>query len=240
MASNRTYQLDKSDLVEHLKRQISFLERSAHAFDEGSEDEAVRSATVLRVLLHDTGSSTSLLKRLTVKERLSYVDTAESINPRNLAPTAGLVMMQFSSDAGGSYIAPLDNLSPTRIKPNRPFKPWWEEPVTKDGQGNLFSRRDYVLTASNKEGGAHVDHTLDAAYVALVRDNALGWTYSLDEGTDQPMERNPAYASVRQIAHEVDRTLRQHPLKLGYHSLASAPEYCSSDGHGQASKLRAL
>jgi hypothetical protein len=29
------------------------------------------------------------------------------------------------------------------------------------------------------------------------------------------MEMNPAYASVRQIAFEVERTIRQHPLKLG-------------------------
>lgn len=36
-----------------------------------------------------------------------------------------------------------------------------------------------------------------------------GW----EEG--KPVEHNPALPSVRQIAYEVEQTIRQHPLKLG-------------------------
>ena len=49
------------DLAELLREQIGFIERSAAAFDEGHEEEAKRIAVVLRVLLHDTPQSTSLL-----------------------------------------------------------------------------------------------------------------------------------------------------------------------------------
>ena len=49
---------------EHLKRQLAFLERSCIAYDQGYTDEAIRMATVIRVLLHKTHRSTSLLAHL--------------------------------------------------------------------------------------------------------------------------------------------------------------------------------
>jgi len=190
------------------------------AFDGGAEGEAKRLATVLRVLLHDRRRSASLLGQLGVKGRISFVDTAQPIHPHNLMATPGLVMMRIGAD-GGSYVAPLAGGMPERYRnPNKPFGPWWNEPVTKDAAGRLFSRKDYVLTVSNKEGGAHVDHTLDGAYAALTKGNSLGWVYSSGDDDDaRPMERNPAFASVRQVAFEVSRTLAQHPLTLGLGSL---------------------
>lgn len=41
-------------LDEKLREQLSFLDRSAKAFDEGHEEEGIRLATVMRVLFHDT------------------------------------------------------------------------------------------------------------------------------------------------------------------------------------------
>jgi hypothetical protein len=52
------------DFKAHLFRQLGFLWRSCQAYDEGYIDEAVRIATVIRVLIHDTQASTSLLKHL--------------------------------------------------------------------------------------------------------------------------------------------------------------------------------
>jgi hypothetical protein len=208
------YQLSRGDLVSHLEDQLIFLSLSGRAFDEGVHGEAKRLATVLRVLVHDTGSSTSLLTHLGVKERLSYVDTAARIQPGNLLATPGLVMME-GRNPGTSYVAPLDNLSPGRVRPNVPFHLWWEGPVTKDRAGHLFSRRDYVLTVANKEGGAHVDHLLDERYKALAYENSLGFVYGTSEDDLRPVELNPAYASVRQIAFEIERTVEQHRLTLG-------------------------
>jgi hypothetical protein len=141
MPSERKRLLDRTDLIDHLKRQKAFLGRSSHAFDAGAEDEAVRLATVIRVLVHDTPNSTSLLTHLGVKEQLTYVDTAERINPANLLPTPGLIMMRMSTDEGGRYVAPLDNLSPSRIHPNKSFKRWCEDPVTKDKEGSCSVAR---------------------------------------------------------------------------------------------------
>src|SRR5687768_10194995 len=50
--------------ADKLHQQLQFIRRSAKLYDQGDEDEALRLATALRVVLHDTGSSTSLLKHL--------------------------------------------------------------------------------------------------------------------------------------------------------------------------------
>lgn len=56
--------LTPEELQAHLAEQLGFLERSADAFDNGYEDEAKRMATAIRVLVHDTNQSISLLKQL--------------------------------------------------------------------------------------------------------------------------------------------------------------------------------
>lgn len=55
-------------LVEHLREQMRFIESSAAAYDNGFEGEGKRLATVLRVLMHDTSGSHSVLGQLGVKE----------------------------------------------------------------------------------------------------------------------------------------------------------------------------
>lgn len=54
----------QQDFRKHLRRQLDFLGRSAAAYDAGHADEAVRIATTIRILIHNTQSSTSLLKHL--------------------------------------------------------------------------------------------------------------------------------------------------------------------------------
>lgn len=203
------YQLSPEELLEYLREQVAFLEASAASFDDGFEGEAKRLATVIRVLLHDTRRSTPLLQQLSLKDTIRYLDTAEPINPRNLLPTPGLVVMRVESGRGANYVAPLRDRPVAHGPSAKQFEPWWTDAVTKDSDSALFTRRDYVLTLSNKEGGAHVDPKLNAAYAALSRNNSLGFQYfddSLAEG--KPLENNPALASVRQIAHEVILSLR--------------------------------
>ena len=51
----------EEELKSHLKEQIQFLLKSAQSYDEGFTSEAKRLAVVIRVLLHDTKKSKSLL-----------------------------------------------------------------------------------------------------------------------------------------------------------------------------------
>jgi hypothetical protein len=154
------YHLTREELVDRLREQLRFLERSGEAYDEGYHDEAKRLAVVIRVLLHDTNSSRSVLGLLGVKDQLKFTDTAGEIEPENLLSTPGLVMFRMGGGEA-EYVPPLDDLTPPRQNPPRPFDEWWTMHVTKDANGNLFARKDYVLSVANKEGGAHVDPQLD-------------------------------------------------------------------------------
>jgi hypothetical protein len=65
-----------STLGDHLDRQIRYLRRSCAAFDSGHEDEAPRIAVSLRVLLHETKLSKSLLSQMGLISTLQFLDTA--------------------------------------------------------------------------------------------------------------------------------------------------------------------
>src|SRR4051794_39690166 len=89
---------DDAELRRKLAEQLDFLRRSVDLFDAGHESEAIRLAVPIRVLVHDTGKSTSLLQLLGVKDTQRFHDTAGAINPANLAPTWGLFAMQIAVD----------------------------------------------------------------------------------------------------------------------------------------------
>ncbi len=209
------YPLSRDDLIEHLREQLAFLEASSGSYDAGFEGEAKRLGTVLRILVHDTERSASVLKQLGVKEAIRYLDTSEPINPRNLLATPGLVIMRMQSGIGGSYVAPLGDRPAALVPRAKMFTPWWTAPVTRDRAGRLFSRQDYALALSNKEGGAHVDPKLTSAYAELSRNNSLGWLYSDDRFPQgAPFDNNPALPSVRLIAYEIVLSLRAQLMPL--------------------------
>jgi hypothetical protein len=60
-ATQRAQKKDRSVLLANLAESIDFLNLSASSFDNGYEAEAKRLAVTLRVLLHDTAQSHSLL-----------------------------------------------------------------------------------------------------------------------------------------------------------------------------------
>ncbi|MFF8780950.1 hypothetical protein ACF07W_27065 [Streptomyces sp. NPDC015140] len=205
-------QRDRAGLLELLEENVSFLKASAASLDAGCEAEAKRLAVTLRVLLHDTATSHSLLEQLGVKGQMAFTDTALRIDPRNLLPSApGLVIMRMAVGVGASFIAPLDEvpLPPSRIHPPALFDTWWNDEFTRGSNGTLWSRRKFVLTMANKEGGAHVDPSLNAAYENLAKNNGLGFT-STATGVDLPFEGNAAAASVRQIAYEFLKSYEAH------------------------------
>lgn len=193
----------EEDLRDQLKVQIGFLAQSSDAYDRGNVDEAKRLAIALRILLHDKGrTSVSLLTLLNKKDILFY-DTALEYNPNNLLSMPGLVMLKAGPDAG-EYIPPLDmRCSKGKI----PFPQWWSNIVVVDIKGNKSTRKDLVLTVCEKDGGAHVDPKLDEAYYAFSRSNSLGWKYQKD-GVVQDFTGRPELASIRQVAYEVLKSLK--------------------------------
>jgi hypothetical protein len=81
---------DRDELKSLLDEQLDFLRTSADAFDRGVLSEYKRIALVLRVLLHDTSQSRSLLEQLGVKAGLRFLDTRNRrARCRGLSAVAG-------------------------------------------------------------------------------------------------------------------------------------------------------
>jgi len=198
----------QDELLAHLKEQITFMKQSAISYDDGFEGEGKRLAVVIRVLVHDTPQSTSLSTLLGRKRRMLFYDSASKYDPRNLATSNCLTVMKLSANEA-EYVAPLDDLSSARDKnKKRSFDNWWERLIIyKDNKNNEFTRRDLVLAVANKEGGAHVDPKLDHAYADLSRFNSLGWKLFV-HGEEKDFNNTPVLPSIRQIAHEVLKTLK--------------------------------
>jgi hypothetical protein len=157
------------DFQKQLEKQIGFLDRSCKAYDLGYIDESIRIATVIRVLIHDTAKSRSLLRHLNA----TNVDLVSTVEPKQYAEGvySAFAMGSYTLSNTGSRWLPF--LESSQFKISLPVSVWWTQAVYSNFRYKL-SRRDIVLAAANKDGGAHVDRDLTPAYAALAEIGSLG------------------------------------------------------------------
>lgn len=191
---------------DHLLRQLRFLERSSAAYDAGFQDEAIRIATCIRVLIHDTARSTSLLNHLgatgihllsTCRDISRLVDGSDPFY-------AGARMQFFNGMAvmgDGGYRVKLGN---GPVKETITVQEWWDQTVYVLDSRTRLSRRDIVLAAANKDGGAHVDERLTPEYELLIAPGSLGILISQQESglTERPIS-DGHFVALRQMAYEL-------------------------------------
>jgi len=189
---------DTKYFIDHLKKQLGFLERSCQSYDNGYIDEGVRIATIIRVLIHDTNASTSLLKHLNATTINLLSTTFEPSS--DTVSFVGMGMMKVGGDES-SYFPQLGN---GPINDSIPVSSWWDQVVMVLGKEQRITRKKIVLAAANKDGGAHVDKKLTKDYEALSKDGATGYILYISEGkpVEFPIE-NAHLVSLRQMAYEV-------------------------------------
>lgn len=192
------------ELAALLDEQLGFIERSAASYDEGFAGEAKRLALAIRVLVHDTVRSRSLLSQAGMKQNLSLLDTCIPFDPHNVLGHSGLTAARIGR--GPAEVLPLLDEFPM-VHRKVTFQDWWEGVVFVDSSRALFSRQDIVLTVANQDGGGHVDPQLDACYANLTRHNSLDWWDEI--GGRVTPTANPVPAALRQIGHEVLKSLRE-------------------------------
>lgn len=213
-----TYRLQPSDLEQELREQAEALRSSATAYDSGKLWEAKRLAATAYILVHDGGkNSRSLLGQLGLKG--AFLSSADPSTPIPLA----LITVPMRADDGPMTFSPhLD----ARAAAHRwlPFKKWYRQIVFESGRLRM-SRMNLICTFRHQAGGAHVDQE--------IKDEAFRWLtinspYRIDveppkDEAGQPIELPPElegffaehsgpvpnghYASMRQIAWELDQTL---------------------------------
>ena len=165
---------NRAQLEAALSEQAKFLRKSCAGYDEGDVSEAKRIALHLRILLHDTGVSKSILGYFGKSFSWRLADVSHADVPGNLAPYHGLLSIKLEGGVGASLV-PRFEAQEEKLWPFTPFYSWWNGTILRDDQGNQFSRKDLVLNVADTDGGAHVDAGVDQAYAALSEDGTLGW-----------------------------------------------------------------
>lgn len=187
------------DFVAQLKRQLSFLKRSTVAYDLGHHDEAIRMATVIRVLLHQTSKSTSLLQHLNA-EKINLLSTAKCEDIETVFYYMGLGILQVGSN-GPSY---QPGLGEGWTKQLIPAQQWWEQVVYVLSPDVRLSRKNIVLAAANQDGGAHVDSKLTPDYAELAKDGGLGFLLVDQDGMECDEQiTNAHFVAIRQMTYEL-------------------------------------
>jgi hypothetical protein len=198
----------KTELEKQLREQIGFLITSCRLYDEGRHAEAKRLAGTLRILLHETKQSKSLLGQLHLRD-ISWIDTAVPYDPENLVSHVGLVSIQFDEPSGRiPWLIPKG--TPNGELKKSEFNKWWSHPVivaVASTEKRFFSRQNIILNVADTDGGAHVDPDLEEVYAELSRKNIVGFT-AIKGGKKYPM-LYPEMPCLRQIAHEVLLTLQK-------------------------------
>lgn len=213
------------DFKRHLSRQLGFLHRSAAAYDAGATDEAIRMAVTMRVLFHQTRSSTSLLTHLGASNvRLLSTPGSEEIGPR-VMQYFGLGLTRMGGVAGLQYIPQLGDGPPIHafIEVAR----WWGQTVYVLNPDTRLTRKLIVLNAANKDGGAHVDHQLDREYEELASNFPLSGFQVQDGVVTEYAVDDAHFVAIRQMAYEVLHS--PELLALSDLSAADAPPAHSPD-----------
>jgi hypothetical protein len=187
------------DFRAQLRRQLGLLEDSCRLYDEGRQDEAIRIATAIRVLLHQTNNSTSLLTHLN-STTINLLSTTNDLSKDSTA-TVGLGKIHIEN-VGDARFLPM--LGGGTVRNFVPISEWWNQVVYVLNPQTKLSRRKIVLSAANQDGGAHVDTALGADYEALARDGALAHIEFTFRTKSWRIDLSNAHlVSLRQMAYEL-------------------------------------
>ena len=194
---------------ERYKEVLELINALCEAYDTQKSDViALSISTAIRVLVHDTEQSTSLLKHIKKKES-QYLSTF--FNDARERVTLGLVRrinVGVNDGVGGEakYWPLCDERHFASSIPERylDFDTWWEkEQIFKSSEASL-TRKDLVLSVSNKDGGAHFDTHVAEKYDYFRKTWSGGSSLvGINSGTKRGYDNIPTYPAVRQIAHEL-------------------------------------
>jgi len=204
-----------SQLRLRLKEQITNLEVSAARYDAGWPGEANRLAVTVRVLVHDTSMSKSLLKQMDAKDSMRWIDSNGGLDARNALLFSSLVVFRTTFVEGGMAMAvlPIDQARILAEGRLLDFTTWWKTAPVMVGNGEAITRSDVVDMLANQDGGAHVDLKKER-FVRLLRSVPQVAPFLDDDGiggigvgvpaqTGDELARETLRAAMRTIAEEV-------------------------------------
>jgi hypothetical protein len=195
----------RSELQQALTEQIDLLTSYCKHYDKGESAYCKPMAATLRMLLHETRMSRSLLGQLHLRIG-RFFTVAPALNPRNLLSECGLLILDATA---GKWLPNLQVLEGRQSR--TPFPEWWARPIAKGKARQQMTRMDIVCAVADMDGGAHVDGSLPNLYRSFQSGEFFGWTPALDGPAGAPQYiHSPQYACIRAISHEVLLTLQKY------------------------------
>jgi hypothetical protein len=167
----------RETLLEILREQTGLLRTSLESFYKGSFAESLHIATRIRVLVHETKHSTSLLQQLNHNaDKLPILDSARRSKPSDhevFRVTLGVRL------GPGASVWPAVDLNSTHYGVST-IASWLRRVVFRFhsvlGPQATYTRKEVILMLANREGGAHVDTDENPDYVRLLKDLPLGFS----------------------------------------------------------------
>ena len=201
-------------IEERYEEFLGLIKSLCEAYDTQENDViALSISTAVRVLVHDTDKSTSLLTHVRKKES-KYLST--NFNSKSEQVHLGLVRrinVGVIDGVGGEakywplcedrhFAAPISQKYVN-------FDVWWSgEKVFKYKKASL-TRKELILFVANKDGGAHFDKKVQAKYDNFRKTWSGGSSLiGINSGIKRGYDNIPTYPAVRQIAHELLSSLQ--------------------------------
>lgn len=193
---------------------VELLEVLCKCYDEDGKDIiALPISTAIRVLVHDTSQSISLLSHLG-RRNIKFL----SSNVKNAREHVHLGLVRrinvgvVDGVGGEAKYWPLCDERYFPKQNNRTMldqKVWWEEEVIFQSNDSSLTRKDLVLTMANKDGGAHFDKKIQKKYDDFRHRWSGGSTLvGTKSGTVRGYDNVPVRPAVRQIGYEILRSLK--------------------------------
>jgi hypothetical protein len=207
------YHKSHDDFYRHLEEQYQLLSSNCRAYDDGLEAASYQIATNIRVLVHDTQTSTSLMRHLGRKDRGSFYGSKFIRSKKNIAERHFLTYLTMPANHGDMLYRPLCALLGTDAPDYdiMKFHQWWTQIVSHSfGKKSSLSRAKLVLNMANKDGGAHVDGILregQAFYLDVTRGQKGHIGQIKPTGERFLPYYGPNMATMRQIGEEMRLTL---------------------------------
>jgi len=195
-------------LEARFEEQLKLMRVLCDCYDADNEVVALSIATAVRVLVHDTSKSTSLLTHLD-KKNGQYL-SANFKTPKEIVHLGLVRRINVGVKDGVGGEARYWPLRDERYFPSprqQPrllrFEDWWKEHVFQNDKYCL-TRQDLVLAVANKDGGAHVDSEVDERYDEFRKSWSGGSTLvGIRSGARRGYDNIPIYPAIRQIGYEL-------------------------------------
>ena len=170
-------------------------------------------STAIRVLVHDTEKSTSLLKHLRRKD-MEFLSANHKIPNEsthlgfvrriNVGVKNGIVGEARYWPLCSEKYFPMPN-----SKNSLAFIDWWETEVIFSSSNSSLTRKNLVLAVANKDGGAHFESKVQKNYDDFRHTWSGGSTLvGTESGIKRGYDNTPIYPAIRQIAYELLCTLK--------------------------------